>query len=584
MFKSTSTKVILTIVASVFMFTACDRSKDKGVDSSVLSADDTILRYVPADTPYVVANVEPLPDDLMDKLEPKIDRLLQSYQTLLHEVVAAKGQELSDDERNSEKYQRATAVINELMTMLSIEGIREAGIERDASSVFYGNGLLPVARVELSDAALFENTLARLEEKAGQKLEVVKIGANSVRFVDADKVKIVIGVMDKQAVFTIVPVSFDEAQIAQVVGPELPASSIADSGKLQNLAKEYGFTNHYIGFFDVSAIAERFVGTAQGTDADLLALMGHDAAELSDVCRAEIRSVASIAPRMVIGYTDMSVEKLDSNVVVELRQDIAADLKALPAAVPGLGGDKGALMSFGMSIDVMAAREFVEARLDAMEAEPFECEHFADLQAGVAGGREALNQPVPPMIYDFKGFIAVIDEIEGLNVATQTPPTSVDGSFLLAMDNAQALVSLGAMFSPDLAALNLQADGKPVALDVPQMQAMGMSAFAALSDNAVAISVGDDAEVELGMLLGADASDPSPFMSFSMDASRYYGFLGDAMVAGANDDDENAPSPEMQAAMQEIMQAIADVYDRMSADIRFTDRGVEIESIVTLQD
>ena len=53
----------------------------------------------------------------------------------------------------------------------------------------------------------------------------------------------------------------------------------------------------------------------------------------------------------------------------------------------------------------------------------------------------------------------VIDSIEGLDIATQTPPTSVDGGFLLAMNNAQALVSLGAMFSPEIAGLNLQSDG-----------------------------------------------------------------------------------------------------------------------------
>jgi hypothetical protein len=583
MFKLISTRVFPALVASAFMLVACDKSEDKAVDSALLSSDETILRYVPADTPYVIANVEPLPDDLMDKLEPKIDRLLLSYQALLREVLASKSQELSEEEHNSEKYQSATAVVEELLTMLSIEGIREAGIARDATSVFYGNGLLPVARVELSDGALFEAAISRLEEKAGQKLDVTEIGGHSMRYIAAGEVEIVIGVMDKQAVFTLVPASFDEAQIAQVLGSELPASSIADSGELQKIASEYGFTNHYVGFIDVAAIAERFIGTAQGPDAALLALMDDGGAELSDICRAEIRSVAGIAPRMLLGYTDISAEKLDSNVVVELRDDIAAGLQALPAAVPGLGGDKGALMSFGMGIDVKAAREFVEARLDAMEAEPFECEHFADLQKGVAGGREALNQPVPPMFYDFKGFLAVINEIEGLNVATQTPPTSVDGSFLLAMDNAQALVSLGALFSPDLAALNLQADGKPVAIDMPQMQAMGMSAFAALTDDALAISVGDAAETELATMLAADVSDPSPFLSFSMDAARYYGFLGDAIAAGQQDG-KDEPSPEMQAALQEIMLAIADVYDRMSADVRFTARGVEIESSVALQD
>lgn len=582
MFKSISTKVVFSVVASAFMLVACDKSEDEG-DASVLSSDTTILQHVPADTPYVFANVEPLPEDLIDKLEPKIERLLQSYQSMLHAILETKKQKLSEEERNSEKYQHASAVIDELMTLLSVEGMREAGIARDATGVFYGYGLLPVARVELSDGALFDDAISRLEEKAGDKLPVADIGGDAVRYIDADKIKIVIGVMNNQAVFTMVPASFDDAQIGQVLGLDLPKTSIAESGVLEKIATEYGFTNHYVGYFDLQAVAERFVGKASGLDADLLGLMKHDPATLSDVCRAEIRSVAGIAPRVVLGYNDISLDKLDSTVIIELRDDIAAGLQTLPAAVPGLGGDKGALMSFGMSIDMMAARDFFEARLDAMEAEPFECEYFADLQAGVAGGREALNQPVPPMIYDFKGFLAVIDEIEGLDVATQTPPTSVDGSFLLAMKNAQSLVAMGAMFSPELASLNLQPDGKPVALDLPQMAAMGISAFAALTENALAISVGEDSENELGGLLGADASDPSPFMSFSMDAARYYGFLGEAMAV-SRDDQENAPSPEMRAAMQEVMEAVADVYDRMSADIRFTERGVEVVSSVTLHD
>ncbi|MDH3553926.1 MAG: hypothetical protein OER22_15040, partial [Gammaproteobacteria bacterium] len=484
---------------------------------------------------------------------------------------------------NSEKYQRANAVVDELMTLMSIEGMRSAGLGRDATGVLYGNGLLPVVRVQLSDGALFEDALSRLESEAGEKLPVAEIGGNSIRYFDADQVKILLGVINDQAVFTVAPASFDDAQLGEVLGLKLPAKSIADSGALQKIAKDYGFTNHYVGYFDFQAIADRFVGEASGLDAELLALIDYDPAELSSVCRAEIRAVAGIAPRMVLGYTDIDKDKLDSTVVIELRDDIAAGVQTLPAAVPGLGGDKGALMSFGMSIDMKAAREFLEARLDAMEAKPFECEYFADLQAGVAGGRQALNQPVPPMVYDFKGFLAVIDEIEGLDVATQTPPTSIDGSFLLAMNNAEALIAMGAMFSPELASLNLQADGNPVPLELPQMQAMGIAAFAAMNENALAISVGEDSESELDGLLGAAASDPSPFMSFSMDAARYYGFLGEAMAADG-DDKENAPTAEMQAAMQEVMAAVANVYDRMSVDVRFTERGVELISSVTLQD
>ena len=37
-----------------------------------------------------------------------------------------------------------------------------------------------------------------------------------------------------------------------------------------------------------------------------------------------------------------------------------------------------------------------------------------------------LNQPVPPIVYGFKGFMATVENIEGLNIAAQQPPTSVD--------------------------------------------------------------------------------------------------------------------------------------------------------------
>jgi len=583
MFKSISTKVVLSIFASALMLVACEKSAEEGGKATALSSGDTILRYVPADTPYIFANVAPLPDELMDKLEPKIDRVLQSYQVILKEVIAAKQAELSDEESGSEDMQHVNAVVEELMTLLSVEGMREAGMGRESTAAIYGNGLLPVLRFELTDGTLFDDAMSRFEEKAGYQLPVAKIGDHSYRYFDAAKARIIFAVLEDQAVLTVVPASFDDAQTSQALGLTLPETNIAESGILQDIADEYGFTDHYVGFFDTSSFLDRFIGQASGLDADLLALMEHEQPDLSAVCRAEIHDLAGIAPRMLLGYTNISADSLDSTVVVELRDDIAQGLQSLTGAVPGLGGDHGGLMSFGLSIDVMAARAFVAARLDAMEATPFECEHLAELQAGVAGGREALNQPVPPMAYDFGGFLAVIDEIEGLDIATQTPPTSIDGRFLLAMDNAQALVSLGTMFSPELASLNLQADGKPVALDMPQMQAMGVAAFVALTDDAVAISVGDDAEAQLESMLSAEVADSAPFLSFSMDAARYYEFLGEAIAAGKQDQDDG-PSPGMQAAMNELMQATADVYDRMSVDVRLTARGVEIVSSVTLKD
>ena len=583
MLKSINRKVILTAVISAFLFAACSKSDDTA-DTSILSSDDTILRYVAADTPYIFAAIEPLPDDVLDKIEPHVDQMMESYQAILKAAISAQQKEMSEEERNSDEVQKLSAVVEEMTSLLSIEGLRGAGFSRESTGAFYGNGLLPVIRWELSDGALLEAALSRMEDKAGQKLPVAGIGKYSYRYFDADEVRFIIAVLEDQAVITLLPADSDDAKTSLALGLTLPDDSITKSDTLREIAKTYGYTNHYIGFIDFERIATRFTGATSGSDADLLAMMDHDAAELSDVCRTEIQATAGIAPRMVMGYTTVELNQFESSVVVELRSDIAAGLSQLPAVVPGLGGDPGGLLSFGFSLDLKAARNFVEARLDALEAEPYKCELFADLQASVANGRAALNQPVPPMVYDFRGFVAVIDDIEGLDITNQTPPTSVDGRFMLAMDNAQALVSMGALFSPEVAELNLQADGKPVALDNAQFQSMGFSPYVAMTENALAIGLGESAGEELQKMLAVEAKEAGPLMSFSMDAARYYSFIGDAVAMAEQDDDGKAPPPEIQAAVNDIMDVISELYDRMSVDVDLTERGIELNSSVTLKD
>ena len=589
MFKSVSTKLVFATIFVAMMNVACEKT-DKA----------SLLDNVPADSPYVFASIAPLPDAVFDKLEPNIDRIMQSYEVLLREIASMAMEKTDEDGDSSEDSEKAVAVIAELSSLMSVEGLRGAGFDRQSTAVIYGNGLLPVLRIKVSDGALFESALSRIEEKAGEKMDVATIAGSPVRYVVADDVKVLIAIHEKQVVTSVAPASFSDSQIADLLGLSAPKSSIADSGVLKSIASEYGFNDYFVGYIDIERIAEIVTGGASGLDADLMTILENlddsdesvesdepavvaESGELSDVCRAEIRSMAGVMPRIVMGYTDVSPDRFDSLFILELRDDIATSLAALTAPVPGLGEDTGGLMSFGMSIDVMAMRNFYEAQLDALEADPFLCEEFADIQAGVADGRMALQQPVPPMVYDFRGFVAVIKDIEGLDMANRTPPTSVDGKFLLAMDNAPALISLGAMLSPELAGLDLQPDGEPLKLDMPQAQALGGDVYVAMTDDALALSVGDGAETELAQMLNADATNNGTFLSFSMDAARYYTFIGEAMAL-SEPDDEHEMSPEFQAAMQDMMLAIADIYDRMLVDVKFTEKGIVIDSSVTLRD
>jgi hypothetical protein len=270
--------------------------------------------------------------------------------------------------------------------------------------------------------------------------------------------------------------------------------------------------------------------------------------------------------------------------VIELREDIASGMATLPAVVPGLGSDLGGLFGFGFSLDVMAARSFYEARLDALEADPFECAHFAEINNSAAKGREALAQPLPPVVYSFRGMLANVTNIEGLDLATKMPPESIDAGILVAIENAQDLVTMAAMMSPEIAALNLLPDGKAKALNLPQLATIAKQAFAALSEGGLSIALGENSAEQAEAMLSADVSDSRPFASFSMDAKKYYEFVGQAVLEG-DDDGQGEPMPEaMRTAVRDAMVASGDLYERMAVNVHLTQRGVEVSSRLTLSD
>lgn len=543
-----------------------------------------ILKYIPADTPYVFAATEPMPKELSDKFEPTIDEILKSYQRIARHAMAERQVKMSSEEGGEEKTERFRIVAEEVLGLMSIDGIRSAGIERDSAFALYGNGLLPVLRFELSDSESFDAAIARIEEKAGESLESGVAGRKEYKYVDLDKVRLIIATLGDQAVITVVPAKFDESQVAVALGIKKPRKNLYRSRKLRVIAKEYGFANYMTGFIDNERIAQTFLGEETGLDKNLFAALEYDAPELTDVCKAEFMQLAGIAPRLVFGYSELNTDFLESAMIIELREDIAQGLATLPALVPGLGVDPGGLFSIGFSFNPLAAREFYEARLDAMEADPFECEKLEDLQNGVAKGREMLNQPVPPVVYSFRGIVANIADITGMDMAGDKMPESVDASVLFAIENAQSLVMMGAMMDPQIAALNLVPDGKPVKLEMAQLASVAEQAFAALSENALSVSVGEGAAAQASGMLYAEGSDPAPLISMSMDSARYYQMMADAMME-ANPETEGKEMPmAVRMALRDVIVLSGALYERMSVNVRLTDRGVEIKGRMTLSD
>jgi len=577
MFTKESNLALLMIV--VLSLSACSKEPEETAPSTVLTSSEGLLKYVPADTPYLLTMLTSLPDDVLDKLEPKADVTLQLYPALIKGILTSVIARKEGEGEDIDDLQEVMPFVDELGGLLSIEGLRAAGINRDSQFVMYGAGVLPVIRITLSAGSLLESAIARLEDSAAKKMSVAMIDNHEYRYAGDDKGRVIVAIIDNELVVSLVPTELSEEHLKAILGLTLPDENIAESLALQKIADKYDFRDYLVGFMDIERFASVFLDDQSGVNAELLSMMEYDGTAMSDTCKAEVRSLAGVMPRIVVGYSDINVEQLSSKAVFELREDIAAGVATMTGPVPGLGSDQGGIFSVGMSTDFLAAREFYSGRLDAMESQPYECEEFSDFQAGIAAGREILRQPVPPIVYGFNGFLAVIEDIEGLDLQNQQPPTSIDMRLLVSIDNAEGLVAMGAMFSTELATLGLEPNGDPVKLEMAQIAAMGQTVHVAMTDSAIALSVGDGTEDKLGDMLHARVSDPSPFMTFDMDAARYYSFIGDAMMADGGGMDA---MPELQEATRAMMDMARESISRLSITVDFTQHGIELKSTVYL--
>ena len=573
------------LAATLLALGAC--GGDDAPSTAALDDDDGILAFVPADTPYVFASIAPLPDAVLDMMEASSDSMFAAYETVLRESLGEIQADLENDGTDPESARTALSLLTAMAGLMQSDELRAAGVPRSPQAAVYGVGLLPVVRMELDDADAFNAKISEIAKEAEVELETAEVGGASYRYAGDDELRIAIAVIDDYAVATLVPAQLPESALAAVLGVEQPAESIADSGALTTLAETYEFTPYGLGYIDIRGVASAFVDPASEVDTALFAL-ADEPMEISNVCKAEVLEMAGVAPRFVSGYTGVTRGQLSSNTILELRSDLASELAALTTVVPGLGPDHGGLGSFGMGLDLLGAKNFYEARLDAMEEDPYECEYFAEMMAGVAAARQTVNQPMPPIVYGFKGFVAVVDDVTGMDIAAQQPPTDVKARVLLANDNAPGLLAMGTMMSPELAALDIQPDGSAVAFTLPPMAGGFEQAFIGMTDAAIGLGVGEGSDEGLESLLASDGGTPAPFMTMHLDGARYYEMISEAVKASAEEPNEDGSpknySPEMQEAVSQVMSGVSDLIERVSVNVNLTERGVEMPSTVTMKE
>ena len=528
----------LTMGLASVLLAACSH-KDK----------DAPLAFVPADTPYVVANLDVLDDATRKVLMAQADAQLPSQ---LAQMDAAADRLAEKDPDGARLLRALRAEFNGK----TVEGFAQsAGLDMKGYSAFYGLGLAPVLRFQLADPAAFDAFVGRLETAYGKKFEVVSEGKQSYRrYVSAESgAEVILATVDKQAVAALLPLDAPKTMLREALGLDRPQKSLQDDGRLADLAKAKGYKKWVVGEFDLTRALPLALG---GKDALANAMRkaravaesaktGEPVAnqlQIPPECSTDAARIAARVPTVSFGYTRLDANHQDGRLDIALADDISKAFSGLKVELPGLGQDGTAPFDVSLALPIADLRTFWMAQAEAVAAKPFTCPALSDLNEGFAKLGPATQKAAIPPFGDLLGVRLALDTL------TDNPTSSLptfSGRLVLATSNPTGLLAMGQMMVPALAQLKVSNDGKPVALPQQMAGMLGQPGWVAMGDKALALGVGTGEDAKLADTLKEAGGSAGQMARMNLSGAMYLSWVQlmqdkvDALTAAASAMDAN---------------------------------------------
>lgn len=461
--------------------------------------DYSFLAPVPADSPFLVAMLRPMPSDFLSYLQKGIAPLTGFAQIGLSAA------------REKETDPLGRAILDEIDGKLSIEGMHSLGITVTPKMAMYAIGLSFAVRMELADGKTFAAVLNRIEKKSGKTLPRASLGAVSYRYFEEDEGSIAIAIIGNQLVVGIMHVDAKKHVLPVLLGAQKPEKSMADAGTVQGIVNKYKLMGMAVGYIDTVAVARLFTGQTSGASKAIVEASIKDMPSLSPVCQSEIAQLAAAAPRMVFGYQGATAKSYESIVSLELRSDLAKDMAGLHSQgvdASKLLADKPVVaVSLALSLD--KGKEWLHRKVKEIANQPFKCEHFAEFNANMAEGATELQAPLPPFLQGAHGFLAVAKELR----MNGEMPTG-KGYMALGVNDPMALLTEMQKDRPALASAKF-AKGKPTNISLGML---GLPDATVLpGDRWLSVALGDGMTETASATLASKNPSNGPFFVMGYD-------------------------------------------------------------------
>ena len=584
----------LGLLAATLLLTACGR------EEPLPKIDNALLAYVPSGTPYVAANLERLPEPVADaylrRIQPVIDELQSQLAAARLDLESgADGETATGRPRD----RLALAVLRELDGNLSREGLASLGIDLLAERVVYGMGAFPVIRSGLADPDLLRATVQRILQNAGMASPEREFqGVSYWRLAPEDDedvpVALYVAILSDHLAVGMLPVRAEADLLPAFLGIEQPAQS--DAGRqLAELNRQRGYTPYGSGILDLKRLADEFLQPGSLTARVMADLGAYDPADITPECVDEVHAIIDNAPRMTAGTTELTANALAYQYQLESPPTLAARLVDLVARIPAAPTDSDRLMDFSFGLRTGAVRDFLREKAQAIVDDPFRCEQLLALNDRARQALEKLGQPMPPFVNNFRGLRVALD---GVEFQKSGLPAGARGHLALHVDQPQMFLGMAQMFMPNLAELGLRVGEPPVRLPEDLYPVPGIVSYAAMTDEAIGVSLGAGEEATLPDWLDARPGPAGMFLSLDYDArayldltDRFMGDFEDAYRAMSEGDGDGASGDERygerhdgpDAVAQAAREAFRDMADRSRTTLQFGPDGLIIDGRMTFQ-
>jgi len=499
---STAFAVAATMTTSTYAdgFLSSLFGKNKGADFSAL------ISHVPADTSYIIANKNPIPDEVM---KFHLSRW-QQVMSMLSGLDKGKGAKDKEDSKDAGAF--FEALFNDLGSKVNGDKFQDTGLSLKATSMIYGFNMMPVVRLSFADKEKLMATLKNAEKESGFKLELSKCGEYDC-FIDPDQK----GTKSAAIVFL-------KDHIAASAFPSDQKDKMIDhlTGKTK-IEKPYDIKtwdaflekNKYSGFGDGYVDLKKIYKKSSPLIA--MGMMGKIDEKELDGCMAVAEEHVNNMPEILFGTKNLTAKKMDYELLFKTSPDVSSVLQGIANKTNIAKRSENAIIDFGLNINFPNLRDSLTQYSNFLikSGKTNKCSAIKaqEIRKGMGGMAMVMNMGLSQL----KSVYAAVSDVK---LDDKMQPKEVDALISIGADDPGGLVAMVGMMSPALMGFQVPADGTAVKLPEGAIPSKGVPmppVFISRSDKSLNIMVGNDKPAL------KDYSSKTPeIMILAMDGKRYY--------------------------------------------------------------